>query len=270
MHSLIRAELQNLSDAHEWAWVLSAKPGEKEKLFFAGYRRKGPDHCPSSAVVKLLQGIFDQLRDHAFFVLRNRIFASYAVSQMDRGMVSLVAKRFAVVEANTVSGNDRLPDFEWIEIGDRDALFFETRVPQLNCLLEPRVSLVPAGALEALAALEQQIPRGSVLHDHPRKIAALLLDRSGRILTYAVHGGWLNKTLHAEVLLLQDHYRRTGMALPPGASIVTSLKPCRMCAEMIAHMSAPGAPVSVNYRDNDLGPKARGSSIENQMRELRS
>ncbi|MGZ3771208.1 MAG: Bd3614 family nucleic acid deaminase, partial [Bdellovibrio sp.] len=54
-----------------------------------------PRNCeaPSSAIVKLLQGVFDKFLDQSFFILRNRIYTTAALSEMCRGMVKVVAKR---------------------------------------------------------------------------------------------------------------------------------------------------------------------------------
>ncbi len=179
---------------------------------------------------------------------------------MDLGMIRLVAKRWLPVEAR--AGD--VPELKWVEIGKTSDLFYQNQVARIRCQLDLSFLEDPAPALETL---EAQIPRGAVFHDFPRKIAAILTDETGRVLEYAVHGGWLNKTLHAEVLVLQKYFQRTGERLPEGARIYTSLKPCRMCAEMIAEMA--GEKFEVCYKLNDPGPMAQGSSIESKMSEIK-
>lgn len=258
-HSAICHKLKEKSPTTHWAWIHFTDKEGREIVYYSGFPQIKPQGCPSSAVVKLLQGIFDQKWDLSFFILRNRIYTSYEPSKMDQGMIRLVAKRCSV--SPSVPGP--LPDLEWIEIGNRSELFYENTVEQIKAHLDLAFVEEPVAALEVL---EKQIPRGRVFHDFPREIAAILTDKENRVLEYAVHGGWLNKTLHAEVIVLQRHFKRTGQPLPEGAKLYTSLKPCRMCAEMVGEIA--GKDFEVHYKQNDPGPMAQGSSIETKMSEI--
>ena len=60
-------------------------------LYYSYYPKQV--QSPSSAVVKLLQGIFDVHVDHSFFILRRRIFTTGKLTEMCRGMIKVVAKR---------------------------------------------------------------------------------------------------------------------------------------------------------------------------------
>ena len=55
--------LQSLSPTARWAFLI-----HKNQVFYAGTHAFKAH--PSSAVVKLLQGLFDQHRDYSFFLLR--------------------------------------------------------------------------------------------------------------------------------------------------------------------------------------------------------
>lgn len=258
-HSAICHKLLQMSPGTHWAWIHFTDKHGQDIIYYSGFPREKPQGCPSSAVVKLLQGIFDQKWDLSFFILRNRIYTSYQPSKMDEGMVRLVAKRCSA--SSPIEG--QIPEMKWVQIGEIDSLFYENTVALVRAQLDQDFVIDPT---EALTLLEGQIPRGGVLHDSPREIAAILTDSQGRVLEYACHSGWLNKTLHAEVLVLQRYFKRTGQGLPKGAQLFTSLKPCRMCSEMLAEMA--GEEFVVRYKRNDPGPMAQGSSIDKEMHQL--
>lgn len=251
LHSAICARLQTRSE-FEWAWVFDER---KAKIYFAGVPRERPKHCPSSAVVKLAQGIFDQFVDLSFFILRQRIFVDHDISDMDRGMIRLVGKRISKIESRVGD----LPPLEWVEVGATKELFFSSQLPQVSALLPARKLADSEKVRTVLENLEQQIPRGDQLHDFPRQVAAILTNEDGEILHHTVHGGWLNKTLHAEVRLMQEYFKKTGSALPTGSKIYVSLKPCLMCFHMIRHM-AKDSDVKIYFLRDDPGRQARYES----------
>lgn len=251
LHAAICARLQAPSE-FEWAWIFDER---RRKIYFSGLPRKRPEHCPSSAVVKLAQGIFDQFIDLSFFILRQRIFVDHEISEMDRGMIRLVGKRFSKVTAQA----GELPELEWIELGERHELLLSSQLPQISASLASSNLTDRESIRAALESLEQQIPRGDQLHDFPRQVAAILTDKDGRVLHHTVHGGWLNKTLHAEVRLIQEYFRNTGSALPTKSKIYVSLKPCLMCFHMIRHM-AKDSDVEIYFLRDDPGRQARYES----------
>lgn len=114
-----------------------------------------------------------------------------------------------------------------------------------------------ANPMEVALALIRRVP----LHEHrslsSRPIAAVLTDREGRFLAWAINSSASNKTLHAEVNLIQGYCRHVGGTLPVGAQIFTTLKSCKMCAGMIWNAAANPLAVRVYYAEFDPGPKAR-------------
>jgi tRNA(Arg) A34 adenosine deaminase TadA len=227
----------------EIAWVEHAG-----KVYFV--RQTCGVSGPTSPVVKLIQVIFERFIDHSFFILRNRIYTTATLTPMCSGMVDLAAKR----ATGSVAGMDLgLPlPFEFIELVGPE-LLQSSFVEKIAWQPPSRVG----GATEARLVLQDllsRIPRGPVLHDHNRQIAALLCDASGSVLAWSTNSNFKNKTLHAEVLLVQSH------GLPAGGRLYVSLKPCKMCANMIAHVLP--ADFRVIYFEDDPGPKARGSELE--------
>jgi len=92
-------------------------------------------------------------------------------------------------------------------------------------------------------------------------IAALLVSAEARILAWAVNSSARNKTLHAEVNLVQSYCRRTGAPLPAGARIYTTLKSCKMCAGMIWSAARDPLSLRVFFGKDDPGPKARATVL---------
>ncbi len=189
--------------------------------------------APSSAVVKLLQGLFDQFVDQSFFILRNRIFTTAAVTEMCLGMTKVVAKRIT----GKVIPVDHQMDlkYEKLEVG----LSTELLYPCEQRASPPELSQMQGAQgdwMTQVRELSRLNPRGSVLHDYDREIAALLV-RGQEILAYGLNSNSKNKTLHAEVNLLQSFFKRSAGKIPRGTQIYSTHKPCKMCAGMIYEWS---------------------------------
>lgn len=247
-------ELRQKSSEARWAFLIHG-----ESVEYAGDR--GEAGLPSSPVVKLLQGVFDRHRDHSFFLLRKRIYVNYELGPMDRGFVDLIAKRITRLDPVPVLFSDGMKTPVWTEVVPFDQPYFTPSLPRQVAEGGPVQIQTSQQALEALAGLERQVERGSVLHDYSRPIAAILTDAQGGVLGKSLHSGSINKTLHAEVDLIQQLYR-AGFKGPEGGPyrLYVSMKPCRMCAGTWAQVF--GEQLAVYYRDEDPGPKARQTALE--------
>jgi tRNA(Arg) A34 adenosine deaminase TadA len=111
--------------------------------------------------------------------------------------------------------------------------------------------------MEFAKTLANRIPSDSPLHSQNRAVAAIITDSERNLLSWATNTNAKNRTLHAEVNALQRHYAETGLPLPEGSRIYTSLKPCKMCAAMIWHCAADPASIRVFYGEDDPGPNAK-------------
>jgi tRNA(Arg) A34 adenosine deaminase TadA len=222
-----------------------------------------PRSGPSSAVVKLIQGIFDVHQDLSFFILRNRIWTTETPGPMSRGMVRLAAKRISEIRAQN-HGLDI--DESIIEVGQPGEFIYPS-----SSILRPFSFEIPSlirDTAEGIAwsvRLAQLVPRASVPHDCNRAIGAILCSSSGEVLSAATNAAGLNKTLHAEVRLVQGFYQRTKCLIPKGSRIYVSLKPCQMCAGMIAESSEDLASVKVHFAEFDTGSCAKETAIEKNL-----
>lgn len=232
------------------AWVR-----HKEITYFSRFPATDGNRVPSSAVIKLLQGIFDQYEDLSFFILRNRVFANYKLSASDLGMIRLVAKR--------ASGEQALPANlieEGQEIGKEDEALIQTRrnIRPLDFSKTISTKSVPEFSAELLA----QIPTENQRHDQARKVVAFATDAKGLVLEATANAAIFNKTLHAEVCLIQNLFRKGFHSFLEDGNIYVSLKPCKMCAAMIYEFLPPNFKGRVVYLEDDLGPLAQSTALD--------
>jgi cytidine deaminase len=250
----IAADLQTqFGPNYDYAWVI-----HQEKAFFARYPKAWAG--PSSAIVKLIQFLFDEYVDQSFFILRNRIFTTTHLKPMCEGMVQLAAKR-ATGEISPRSHGDSLK-LEWQELGSSDHHSLKTRHQEE---IQWKAPLIVGDAIEAYFALQDlisKIPRGEVLHDFNRPIAALICGPDGSLLSWAVNNNSKNKTLHAEVSAVQKYFEISKRKIPKGSRIYTSLKPCRMCAGMILEMAEDPDGIQTIFFQDDPGPLAQNTVLE--------
>lgn len=231
----------------------------REVVYYSLY--KSPELVPSSAIVKLLQGIFDQFIDQSFFILRNRIYTSAPLTEMCQGMIKVVAKR----ATGQVQGKDfgiGLQHLKLQEIGESEEIYYPVR--KINTLNSENISSENVSsdekAFSFLRSLTEEVPRGEILHDFDREIGCLLVDTEGQILEFGINSNSKNKTLHAEVVMVQKFFRRS-QSLPRGAKIYVTHKPCKMCAGMIYQMSAD-RDISVLYLEEVPGALSQNTILD--------
>jgi tRNA(Arg) A34 adenosine deaminase TadA len=239
------------------AWI------HKDDTLYFSCDEKAPPK-PWNAVVNLIQGIFDTHLDHSFFILRERIYTTENPGHMAQGMVKLTAKRIQF--QITPRDHQLLLPFKIIEVaGDRNSQWKSQWQQEPSLPLPQRFSSKEdaAGWCQRLA---NSVPRGEVLHDVNRAIGAILIDREGSVLASATNSNKLNKTLHAEVVAIQNYYREYRQPIPSGASLIVSLKPCVMCAGMLVEACEDSKRLNVFYLQEDPGAKARQDFLKmNQL-----
>ncbi len=100
-----------------------------------------------------------------------------------------------------------------------------------------------------------------------RAVGAVLVSAEGELLAQAYNSNHSNRTLHAEVRLLQDWGFRTGGApIPAGAQLFVTLKPCKMCAGMLFYCAENPSTLQIWYDQFDPGPHARATILESQTK----
>jgi tRNA(Arg) A34 adenosine deaminase TadA len=252
---------------------------EPATLYFALHSQK--DIAPTSSVVRLIQGIYASEPENSRVLVRNRIYTTAQLTTMDRGIIQVAAKR-----ASERIFDEAFGDLENFEIPERQIDLSET-FNGLSGVLEyernyeheyknhPRSPLAGCDdkawmAFAVQLTLPIQVSRESqtALFLSNRPVAAVLVSKTGELLDWALNTNAVNKTLHAELNLVQSYYRKFKSKLPAGSKLFTTLKPCKMCAAMIVEAAEDMRNFEVIYGEDDPGPNARNTALENFQRQL--
>lgn len=269
------------------------------KLYFAFHRKS--DSAPTSAVVRLIQGIYATEAELSRILVRNRIYTTGKLTTMCRGMIAVAAKRATdqILETSpdishhasshekgrgstgTRSINDgiSLPDNQIDLTNSVNALSgpldYGASVPQFRENphtffqdKEIREQTWMKLAIQLTAPLHAERENQGRLFQYNRPVAAVLVSRSGELLEWALNTNAVNKTLHAELNLVQSYYRKHQAKLPAGAKLYATLKPCKMCAAMVADAAEDMRTLEVVYAEDDPGPNARNTALEKIQRKL--
>jgi tRNA(Arg) A34 adenosine deaminase TadA len=238
----------------------------RQGIFFA---RRLPGERPSlSAVVRLVRGIYELEPRRAVWIVRNRILSTAPASAMCMGAVRVAARRLRA----GIAARDRGLAIDLHRIDAGAALPAARRAdpsiePQLEAIVRaegPRCGDSAAYlrlALRLAAEVERVAPRDPAADRPDRPVAALLVGAEGELLEWATNTGSRNATLHAEANLVELRLAR-GEALPAGARILATLKPCKMCAGLLWDAAADRAALRVFYAADDPGRYARETVLD--------
>lgn len=203
--------------------------------------------APETAVSRLVQGIYERYPQQARAMVRNRIYLTGEKTPFCDGVIRVAAKRCT---ENTAPSDG----------------FFGAELPSLLPERADNPKPIVLSLIEAFSLcnqLEAAIPRHeSERYKADRPVAALVLDRDGRLLGQGMNSGSQNRTRHAELLAIWDAWARTGQKLPVGATLISTLKPCRMCAGLAWWFCDDPAQLTVLYRDFDPGTNGRATVLD--------
>ncbi len=251
-----------------------------------------------SAVTRLITGVNATFGEERYRYLRRRIICDGEISTWNRNLVKVCAKR--ITDSRSKEGTNSIPDFfsaiseatRVIDVGidltcdptsERCAESLGQKLTSCDALdlvagmVAGMVARLAAGVASAKIDLDKKSDNQKQAKQHqiPRCVASLLVDRDGRLLGANVNTNVGFQLRHAEVNLLVSLAERGFTQIPPGATLYTSLKPCRMCASLILalspmEVSASKSPTkNLPYRvialSDDPGPHGRhqmlGSSL---------
>ena len=232
----------------------------KNQFYFSRFRPKA--WSPSSSTIKLIQGIFDENKDLSFFILRNRIYTTEDLTPRIRNFVKLTAKRISQVTTQEVGAS--APE-NLIEVGRPESSLFESR-SVMNSLDRNAITQTHVESHEAASRLCRHLSglilRGPQLHDYNRSVSALLVGPDSKLLSWSINLAALNKSLHAEVVLIQNYFRQTARKIPRGSRVYISLKPCVMCASFLKDACEDIEQTEFFYFEEDPGPRALGTELD--------
>lgn len=253
---------------------------QNEQIFWTASPVDGTQ-APSSSVVRLLQfmagwnGLDADRRYHCHF----HTSSDYVVTQMCRGMASFLKFTMTldprvtpvqgpfptgsgggVVQVTEVTqdllGRAELDDF-WIS-GAGPAPVGVELLPALTPFGNQAQKQSTLHRLYMMATFALVAGRPQRKREEGHNIGALLVSGQGQILGWGLNQRNLNNSFHAEVNTLQSYWKRTQNDVPAGAVLFTTLKPCKMCAGMIAHTGVQ----RVYMGQDDPGTHARNTALD--------
>ncbi len=217
---------------------------------------------PFSSITQLIQGVYENYPDQARWICRSRIYTTQPhLMPFCRGMVRVAAKR--------VTPLLQAPDLE-ISPTPLQAFDVTPKKAKAKHLSHSVENLNPRSLQDWMTWANQaakNLPRHAIRHQSDRPIVALLLlpQQDGRnydLRAAAYNQNARNRTLHAEVNLIQNWFRDTHQLIPAGAVVLTTLKPCKMCAALIWQCSQDRPSLQVFYSEMDPGKYAQNTALE--------
>lgn len=206
-----------------------ARVSHAGKTYFAEHDAAAGE--PHSALTQLIQGVWQAHPSIARLILRARIETNEEMTPLNWGMLKTAARRFVSAE-----WQEPVPEWVRVEFSNPYALAAggdESPPPD------------PMGVALQMAAQSRRVER---LYASDRPVGAVLFHRERGVLAVGHNTNASNRTLHAELNLVQSWWREQRAPLPEGAELYTTLEPCRMCSGMIHHC---GPSTRVSYLESD-------------------
>jgi tRNA(Arg) A34 adenosine deaminase TadA len=212
-------------------------------------------------VVQLINGINCEFGVERFRYLRNTIITDYELSEWERNIIKVCAKRY--VEKQSFE-NDKSKAKRLIQIGRPIKAIHEARLLGDYEKLFLGITEALHMAYQTSKSLElSQGARRRVNRD--RHVAAILLDNDGRLVMAARNTNHSNQIMHAEVNLLVNYAIEYQTKIPKGAALVCSLKPCRMCASLLLSLCEDPLTMKVYAAEDDRGCFGRHKILGNLL-----
>lgn len=204
------------------------------------------DKCPHSATTQLIQGIWESYPKNALLILRQPIFTDEPPTPLVQGVVKIAAKRMRAISSEEAS------------------IFLASQSTRQEIIFTPRFQppeidfqhlRTPQQIAKHLATLS--LRNSPSLHKNDRAVGAVLVSKDNQILALAHNTNAKNRTLHAEVNLVQWWWQTHKRPLPAGSRLITSLEPCKMCVGMVTSCLEAPHDFRLEYLENDRGPAVR-------------
>ena len=197
-------------------------------------------------VGSLIEGIWIQYSDQARAITRNRVYSYQPLTPLCGGMLKVAGKRSSVLSA--LEFDQQLCELnfnEKIEITHHSS-FISSSIPIPTEPVTHEYALMVAKQLAAYSKLG---------------IAAVLLDEQKKIVSSGWNDHSINKTMHAEIMLVKNFFSQYQKKIPPNYTLVTTLQPCAMCAGYLHAFCDDFNSLKVIYEKADLGPFAQNSIL---------
>jgi tRNA(Arg) A34 adenosine deaminase TadA len=216
-----------------------------------------PSQFTRTPLTKLVYGINQEFGVERFRYLRIPIETNYKLSNWERGVVKVCAKRNLefrdITEAFTLSHRH-------LDVGR----VLEAGVEQYRCDNAIGTFENTNEALKRVLSVEKDMRisfNSQKKFQRHRCVAVTILDPNGKVLVTATNSNAKNQMLHAEVNAFAQLTRHNINELAPGSTVVTTLKPCIMCANLILEFTRNKKDVKVLAAQDDFGSFGRHSIL---------
>jgi tRNA(Arg) A34 adenosine deaminase TadA len=255
-----------------------------DRVRFAQYGRNGKE--PYDAGTMLLQGLLDEAKASGLSPkeLQEKgvtVVTSTQSDSMLSGMLEMVTKgngELKTYKSGYVYSQERANGvLKRLPARPKAVQFSKDRdvLKRFVCPIPPAGSLDLTSTLTDTHAGYHSVHRVYLmaayallnLHDSKdpdgKYVATLMVNKKGTVIAWGLNTNKVNKTLHAEVNMLQSYNRYVGLAsgIPAGARIYTTLQCCQMCAGMIASVAENPATLHVYYGMTDPTQKVRQTEL---------
>ena len=235
---------------------------DRSRVYYATCSKDSLGKLPHSPITRLIQGVYSLAPYEARRILRQRIFSNVpTLTPMDYGMVKVSAKRLTL--GHTEDFSKTMSEAEVIRVPDLLPSVDSWVGHFIHSLDKLKISGDQQWMKKAFE-LQTRIPLVSPRYFSDRPVACLLVgtDSSGsqsgeKLLAASVNRNAENRTLHAEVSLVQSYLAQSGGLLPKKAKIYVTLKCCRMCAGMLWNSVDNPGDLKVFYGKDDPGTHAK-------------
>ena len=269
---LLARHLVDHFGGNDVAWLTApARSPDAGAIFCAHATPTDDPHLPTSPIIDLIQGIAESRPGGAHALLRRRIFTTAPVRPVERAFVRVQAKKHTAISRASLSasgGEDTTP-LRKIDVSG-DACSARDRVVDRHRILLDSGSPDPTDPMALAEWWAERAERSAERKESDRAIGAVLILPDGSVGGGATNLGGRNRTLHAEVNLVQQWWRTHARPIPPGSEVFVTLQSCRMCAAMLVGACEDPHRLRVTYRDRDPGRYARATLLQELGAEVRA
>lgn len=203
---------------------------------------------------------------------RARATTSERVSPAMWGLMKVAGKRLSTTESRPSSPEG---DHEQVSASQLEAwsCALAERALSRAPLLGERFSTLKAAGIQLRAWVEQvndeltldgggeRVEPGRRWSGARRVVGALALNRSGEVIGASLNHPSLSVTAHAEWCLLDQLWRGDRWPVDGELTLISSLKPCKLCAgAWVTH--APYTALKVYYLRDDPGPSGQNTAFD--------
>ena len=227
-------------------------------------------HCP---VERLIRGPHLMATGRADWLLRARMYSTKPLSPSGWGLLKVAAKRHSVVSEAELSALKARCEADGVTFKQVDlpppAMILRLSGRSFTSLQEASAWLIERTEAHNDALLKSGGGQTSPLFSHKgdarrwtgarRAVGALLLDEALRPWGLAFKQAERHPLYHAEWALL-DALLREGPSRGGPLTLITTLKPCKMCAG--AWVSYGPRPLTVYYLSDDPGKMGQNTALD--------